>query len=405
VENYAAGRKLTGIGLVAGPEPTDSLDAGAFAWAEIAAALHVGDGTADQLIHTARRLTTHLPATLAALGRGDLTLVKATRTAQRTANLTETQCAEVEARVLTRAVTRSPAQHDQALRRTVDRVDPDGLATRRAQAADDITLIRTHHGDGMGELFSRMPSEDLETVWLAADTHARRAKAAGDPHTLDQLRVAALVAWADAYLTTGHPTHPDTDTDDIPGPVDPDTGEIADPPTPPAATPTRAPRRHGRAVTVNITIDLPTFLGLTDHPGEILGTGALLPADTIRDLLPDATLRRILTDPTTGHLLDLGTTTRIPTAALAEHCTMRDVTATTPTSTAPAAAGDLDHITRPEDGGPTNPDNLHTPTRRWHRAKTLARWTITPHPDRTRTWTSPTGRTYRTEPHDYRLGP
>ncbi|MDQ1705834.1 MAG: hypothetical protein QOF18_2200, partial [Frankiaceae bacterium] len=166
------------------------------------------------------------------------------------------------------------------------------------------------------------------------------------------------------------------------------------------------PRRHGRPITVNITIDLPTFLGLTDSPGEVLGTGALIPADAIRDLIPDAAIRRVIYDPQTGHLLDLGMTTRIPTPALADFCAMRDVTPTTPTAgLTPAGAGDLDHNTRPEDGGPTNRDNLHSPNRRWHRAKTLTGWTVTPNPDRTWTWTSPAGRTYRTQPHDYRLGP
>ena len=49
-------------------------------------------------------------------------------------------------------------------------------------------------------------------------------------------------------------------------------------------------------------------------------------------------------------------------------------------------------------------DNLTAPTRRWHLLKTLAGWTM--HRDgRNWTWTSPHGRNYRTEPHDYRLGP
>jgi hypothetical protein len=229
-----------------------------------------------------------------------------------------------------------------------------------------------------------MPAEDLETVCHGADAWARRAKAAGDPRTLDQLRVGALVEWATCFLTTGTSTPHTDNLGPMPGP----------------------PRRHGRPITVNVTIDLPTFLGLTDSPGEVLGTGALIPADAIRDLIPDAAIRRVIYDPQTGHLLDLGMTTRIPTPALADFCAMRDVTPTTPTAgLTPAGAGDLDHNTRPEDGGPTNRDNLHSPNRRWHRAKTLTGWTVTPNPDRTWTWTSPAGRTYRTQPHDYRLGP
>ena len=55
-----------------------------------------------------------------------------------------------------------------------------------------------------------MTSEQVDTVWTGADAWARRAKAAGDPHTLDQLRVAALINWAESFLTHGDPTHCDT---------------------------------------------------------------------------------------------------------------------------------------------------------------------------------------------------
>ena len=49
-------------------------------------------------------------------------------------------------------------------------------------------------------------------------------------------------------------------------------------------------------------------------------------------------------------------------------------------------------------------DNLTTPTRRWHVAKTHGRWTV--HREgRGWVWTSPTRRRYGVEPHDYRRGP
>src|SRR5947208_14964923 len=69
--------------------------------------------------------------------------------------------------------------------------------------------MRRHYGDGMGELFARMASEQLDTVWTAADYWARARKADGDPRTLDQLRVAALVQWAQSYLHHGDPAYCD----------------------------------------------------------------------------------------------------------------------------------------------------------------------------------------------------
>jgi hypothetical protein len=275
--------------------------------------------------------------------------------------------------VLPRAAERTPALHDRAIRRAVDAIDPERAQERRAAAKNDVRIEKSHVGDGMGEIYAHLASEDVETVWAGADAHARRAKAGGDTRTLDQLRAAAVVDWAEDYLMGGHGNKP---------------------------------TRHGRPITVNITIDLPTFLGLTDHPGEILGAGVLLPAQAIRDLIPDAELRRLIIDPMTGHLLDQGRTAYRPKAALASFVSMRDVNATTPTgSLATAGTGDIDHAVAYDDGGPTDRANLHSPTRRWHRAKTLAGWTVRQEDDGSWTWTSPLGFTYRTEPHDYRLGP
>ena len=156
---------------------------------------------------------------------------------------------------------------------------------------------------------------------------------------------------------------------------------------------------------MTVTVDLPTFLGLTDQPGEILDSpGVMLTAEQLRALLPDAQVRRLITDPLTGHLLDYGQSTyRIP-APLAAYLTARHVTSTGPGSTVPASRCDLDHA-HPYPHGPTSPDNLQPVNRRWHRAKTLAGWTVTPHGHGRFTWTSPHGMQTTVEPHDYRLGP
>jgi len=72
-------------------------------------------------------------------------------------------------------------------------------------------------------------------------------------------------------------------------------------------------------------------------------------------------------------------------------------------STTPVTGQDLDHI---DPHGPTQPANLHAPSRGWHRAKTFKHWTVTANPDGTITWTSRrTGRTYTTHPFDHRAGP
>ena len=50
---------------------------------------------------------------------------------------------------------------------------------------------------------------------------------------------------------------------------------------------------------------------------------------------------------------------------------------------------------------PESLGNLTALTRRWHILKTHSGWTVTRH-DRGWQWTSPTGRTYTTQPYDYR---
>ncbi|MBV9291923.1 MAG: hypothetical protein JO222_05680, partial [Frankiales bacterium] len=233
---------------------------------------------------------------------------------------------------------------------------------------------------------------------------ARREKAAGHADTLDQLRVAAIVRWAESFLTHGDPTTCDTHC------TLPDTTTI-DEHVAAAAAPGGAvcrPRRHGRPVVLNLLWDLPSYLGLTDNPGMSLSSGATIPAAVLRDLAADnPEVRRLLYDPTTGHLRDATPDTYRPSALLSAFLALRDVYPTTPTgSPTPTTSGDLDHITGHADGGPTTADNLHSPTRRWHRAKTFQHWTVTTNPDGTWTWTSTrTHRSYTSRPFDYRLGP
>ena len=348
----------------------------AVAAGDVGSALALGRGAADSLVDTSVALADRLPDTAAAAQRGDLSWDKATTLAGQTAMLTDDQTRTVEERVLAKAPGRTPARHRDAVRRAVDRVDPDGADERRRQAKKDVALIRTHHGDGIGELFARMPSEQLDTVWTGAEAWARRAKAAGDPRTVDQLRVGALFAWAESFLTHGDPTYcdqhcqptltdapcdegpdgdepvndgPDDDRPDSDGPHDdgpaPGPGDThadtenetepkpqAEPESKPEAqseteTETEtgtenasrsgAPRRHGRPVRVGVIWDLTSLLGLTRHCGELLDSGATLPPGAMRDLIARGVrVRRMLIRPDDGELVDLTPRTwKLPGAA------------------------------------------------------------------------------------------
>ena len=123
----------------------------------------------------------------------------------------------------------------------------------------------------------------------------------------------------------------------------------------------------------------------------------------------DGQLRQVvhalLAAPMTADDLDDAPDVYEPSTALAEFVALRDRHPTNPTAgPTSAAAADVDHTVAFGAGGRTMRDNLASVSRRWHLLKTHAGWTVT----RTATgwtWTSPRGRTYETQPYDYRLGP
>ena len=92
-------------------------------------------------------------------------------------------------------------------------------------------------------------------------------------------------------------------------------------------------------------------------------------------------------------------------ARLAEFIAMRDRHPTNPTAGPTAAsAADLEHVVAASQGGHTVQHNLTYEVRRWHQLKTHGGWKVQRH-GRGWKWTSPRGRTYYTQPYDYRHGP
>ena len=384
-------------------------------------------------------------------------------------------------------------------------------------------MAREHFTDGTGELSARMPSEQLEAVWTGCDLWARSAKNAGDPRTLEELRVAALVHWASTFMRGGNPDDygppagPDGDgpanddaTDDDAaerpaddwaddsatetGATDDDAEASANDPADDPASDTdathddaapneaaddqtsssRPPTRHGRAAALHAFWDLTSLLGLTRHCGELSDSGAVLGPAAMAELVAGGVaIRRMLLDPVHGHLVDLtprtwklqrtrhtdldapvvlGITlttdlwqaihdgTADPAlldaiaaapravrdllthewtaeqlddrphaypapARLADFVATRDRHPTHPTAGPTAAsAADIEHNTPFREGGTTTRRGLSTCGRRFHRLKTHAGWNVEPHGHGWK-WTSPRGRTYITQPYDYRLGP
>ena len=95
------------------------------------------------------------------------------------------------------------------------------------------------------------------------------------------------------------------------------------------------------------------------------------------------------------------TTAYRPTRKLWEYVTARDLTCRFETCRQPATRCDLDHTTPYDQGGRTCSCNLGGICRFHHQIKGRPRWHLTQPAPGTFTWTTPTGRTYTTQPDSY----
>jgi hypothetical protein len=335
---------------------------------EIAAALHITRPAADHLVNVCRRLSRTLPVTARALADGRISEAQAIVISDETGPLTSELAGQVEDRLIPNAEFQTVGQFRAAVRKLVAALDPEGFAARHTQQKTQTDVTVTDFGDGVSGLLATMTTPDAAIVKTAVDAWADAHRTLMPETTAAERRCAALVDWAKRYLA---------------GPG--------------------VPTRHGHRVNIDVIIDLPTLLGLTEHPGEIPGYG-IIPAGLARQLAADGTWRRLVTDPQTGHLIDCGRTRYRPTQQLTDYLLARERVSAFPGSTVPANRCDIDHATAYPDGG-TDRDNLGPFDRRAHRVKTKGDWKARRTPNGTTHWTSPTGHTYRNRPHDYRLGP
>jgi hypothetical protein len=152
-------------------------------------------------------------------------------------------------------------------------------------------------------------------------------------------------------------------------------------------------KSHRRSVSVNVTVDLKTLLGLNDNPGQLAGYG-VLPAQIVRALAGEGKWRRFITDPNTGTLLDYGRDSYQPPQDLVDYLIARDRTCRFPGCRQSAARADIDHAEAWEDGGETSAANLGALCRRHHRMKTHGGWKLISNEDGSCNWESPDGHRY-----------
>jgi hypothetical protein len=341
---------------------------------DVSTALRLSAGTAQSRIDVARTLVNYLPNTCSALATGDISLAHANVIAKETAaairdGLTEFQIFEVEQRAIAHAEFHTPAQVASQVRTSLARIAPDTFEDTVARARDTRRVSCYNDSDGMSTVVAILPAADAQVVMNAIESFIRLASAdiqnrdgsvsAKDARSTDMKRADALTAIAAASLS-------------------------ASPVTP-----------HRRPISINVTIDLPTLLGLAENPGQLNGYGAI-PASVARELASDGNWKRFITEPQTGNLLDFGRESYEPPQALKDFLIARDRTCRFPGCRRSASLSDLDHAQSWEEGGSTSAENLGALCRRHHRLKTHDGWSVTSNADGSCTWVSPLGKKFFT---------
>ncbi len=342
---------------------------------DISTALRMSSSSAQIRIDVARTLVSHLPHTCSALASGEISPAHATVIARETASairdgLPPFAIYEIETKALAHAEFHTPAQVANKVRTVLATIAPATFENVVSKARDARRVSCYRENDGMSTVVAILPAQDAQIVMKAIEAFILRSERSEekvslvvadqkDSRNADMKRADALTEMAAQSLAAM--------SEDL--------------------------LLHRRPITVNVTIDLPTLLGLAENPGQLAGYGAI-PASVARTLASDGKWRRFITDPQSGALLDYGRETYTPPQELVDFLIARDRTCRFPGCRQPAHRSDLDHAQSWESGGETNVQNLGALCRRHHRMKTHGGWSVISNGDGSCDWKSPAGKEF-----------
>ena len=352
---------------------------------DISTALRLAPATAQSRIDIARTLVNNLPHTCSALATGEISSAHATVIARETAAAIRDGAAdsiifEIEQRAIAYAEFHTPGQLTAHIRNTVAKFVPEEFeeATSRATALRRVSCY--NDSDGMSTVVAILPAADAQVVMNSIEAYILRQEQRAHSQSISQSNISeSLTAGGEAKLTIDQKR-----ADALSAICSHYLSDISE-----TVTPQRRP------ITVNVTIDLPTLLGLAENPGQLAGYGPI-PASIARELASDARWKRFITEPQTGNLLDFGRESYEPPQHLKDFLIARDRTCRFPGCRRSALLSDLDHAESWESGGVTSADNIGALCRRHHRLKTHDGWKIESFSDGSCTWTSPLGKTFFT---------
>jgi hypothetical protein len=427
---------------------------------EIAHVLAESRRAADGLAGVAGALDGKLPGTRAALLDGTITPIKARIIATATALLDAGEARAAEEQVLDRAGRITPGSLREAIRRAVMDVAPKKAKERREAAARDARVEQWAEDSGNAALAGReLPPADAIAAGQRITWWARQLRTAGVDGDLDQLRGRAIID-----LLLNRDSRPGATPGDglIPGGSGGSGGFAANVnlTVPLVTTQGRADRPGdlsgfgpidpwlardlARAAAANPKTAW--CVTVTDQQGHAIGHGCARPdpknhskhgkrggpgpppsrtttrdgpgfsfTPAGRDGPPGGYGTWILRTPGNGPDLTIAidplTTENCdhrfeakghdPGVKLRHLAQIRHATCTSPVCRRPAATSDFEHNVPYEAGGRTCLCNAGPKCRHDHRIKQHPRWKVDQLPDGTFRWTTPSGRTYTTEPTRY----
>ena len=431
---------------------------------QLALALGVSRYQADALLTVAWHLGTRLGGTLDALADGIISRAKAEIIVRATATLEPEEAAAAEAKVLDRAGRLTPGGLRSAIARAVIEVAPETARQRRETAARFARVERWAEDSGNAALMGReLPPDEVLTADQRISWWAGELKQAGLEGGMDELRARAfldLVLGKDSRPRDPQATdaagQDDATTHQPPGagPAGGAAGGFAGRVTltVPLGTAAGLADRPGELAGLGpvdpwLARDLAAAAArnpkttwcvtATDEHGHAVGHGCArpepkrhrkrsgpgLPPDgagfsftpASRDGPPGGYGTWRLRTPGPGPDLIVAIDTldtrdcqhryqvqgHNPGVKLRHLSHVRHATCTSPVCRRPAAQCDFEHNTPYEAGGRTCLCNGGPKCRHDHRLKQQPGWTVDQLPDGTLRWTTPSGRSYDTEPTRY----
>ncbi|TFC78346.1 HNH endonuclease [Cryobacterium cheniae] len=328
---------------------------------ELACTLRVPRRTAENLIAESRALADELPATRAALATGEISYQQARVVIDQAWSVPEEARPAFEAEVLGSAGTLTASKLKCRARLLRERLHPRTITARHQKSIRDRAVFFEPEPDGMASLTLYDTAEKVAAAHERVMLGAVSLQGPEEERTRTQLTADVF---ADIILDGVTPSG---------------VGE-------------------GIRGAVNVTVPVLTLMGVSEEPGFLEGYGPIDP-DTARQIAAGApSFSRILVHPETGAVLSVGRDRFQVPKDLKRFLRVRDKTCRFPGCNRSAAHCDLDHSLDWQFDGLTAHDNLAHLCPGCHALKSETGWQVRHLGDGLLQWTSPTGRTFVSEP-------